>query len=74
MIVQLPAVTKVKAPPEVIVQTPVVEEEKVTAKVELAVALNVGVVPKLWGPGLLNVIVWLAGAATYENAPAANTR
>ena len=64
MIVQLPGVTKVSAPPEVIVQTPVVEEVKVTAKVELAVALNVGVVPKLWEPGLLNVIVWLAGGAT----------
>jgi hypothetical protein len=50
------------------VQTPVVEELKVTAKVELAVALNVGVVPKFWEPGLTKVIVWPAAGVTEFDA------
>lgn len=43
--VQEPAVTKVNVLP-LMVQTPVVALLKVTGKVELAVALNIGVVPK----------------------------
>jgi hypothetical protein len=53
------------------VQTPVVEEVKATVSPELAVALNVGVVPKFWGPGLLNVIVWpAAGVIEFDAAEA----
>ena len=57
---QVPAVTKLKAPTLLIVHTPVVDEVKVGAKPELAVALSVGVVPKLCEPGLLNVMVCAA--------------
>ena len=45
-IVQLPAVTKVRAPPAVIVQTPVVEDVKDTVRPESDVADSVGAVPK----------------------------
>lgn len=45
--VQVPAVTKVRAPPEVIVQTPVVDDVKLTVRPEDEVAVKVGVVPKL---------------------------
>ena len=55
--IQLPVVTKLKAPPLVIVHTPVVDEVKLGVKLELDVALSVGVVPKLWLPGLLKVMV-----------------
>ncbi len=57
LIVQVPAVTKVKAPPLVIVQTPVVAEVNAGVKLEVAVAVSVGVVPKFCAPGLANVIV-----------------
>ena len=46
-IVQVPAVTKLRAPPEVIVQTPVVDELKLTVRPESDVAVSVGVAPKL---------------------------
>ena len=49
--------TKVRAPPEVMVQTPVVPEVKVTARVDDAVAVKVGVVSKFCAPGLANVMV-----------------
>ena len=39
------------------VQTPVVEELNVTGKLEVAVADNVGVVPKLFVPGFAKVMV-----------------
>jgi hypothetical protein len=45
------------------VQTPAVEELKETANVELAVALNVGAVPKVCVPGLAKVIVCGEGPA-----------
>ncbi len=45
MMVQVPVVTKVIAPPEVMVQTPVVELVKVTARLDELVAVKVGVVP-----------------------------
>ena len=38
--------TKARSPPLVMVQTPVVEELKVGTKLEVALADNVGVVPK----------------------------
>ena len=69
--VQLPVATKVKAPPLVIVQTPVVEEVKVTASLELAVAVRVGVVPKFCAPGSAKVMVWLAAGVTeFDSADA----
>jgi hypothetical protein len=55
--VQLPVVIKVNSPPLVIVHTPVVDEVKLAVKLELALAVNVGAVPKLCAPGLANVIV-----------------
>ena len=58
---QVPAETKVRAPPLVMVQTPVVVELKVGARPELAVALRVGVLPKIWAPGLAKLMVWAAG-------------
>ena len=59
LIVQVPAETKVNAPPVVIVQTPVVAEVNATARPELAVAVSVGVVPNVCGPGLAKVMAWL---------------
>jgi len=71
LMVQLPADTKVNAPPEVIVQTPVVAEVNATAKFEVEVADNVGVVPKFCVPGLAKDIVWLAfGVTEFEAADA----
>jgi hypothetical protein len=65
--VQLPVVTKLKAPPLVIVHTPVVDELKLGVKLELAVALSVGVVPKFCAPGLLKVMVCAAlGVALFD--------
>jgi hypothetical protein len=55
--VQEPAVTNVNAPPEVIVQTPVVVDVNVGVKPEEAVAVKVGVVPKVCAPGGLKVMV-----------------
>ena len=66
--VQLPTVTKVKAPPDVIVHTPVVEEVKVTVALEVAVAVNVGLVPKACVPGSAKVIVWVAVGVTALDA------
>ena len=66
--VQLPAVTKVKAPPDVIVHTPVVEEVKVTVALDVAVAVNVGLVPKACVPGSAKVIVWVAVGVTALDA------
>ena len=68
---QLPAVTKLRTPPLVIVQTPVVDELKVTVKPESDVAVNVGVVPKFCAPGLAKVMVWAAlGITALEAAEA----
>jgi len=69
--VQLPAVTKVNAPPEVTVQTPVVDELNVTGLSDVAVAVSVGVVPKFCAPGSAKVIVWLAfGVTALDTAEA----
>ena len=56
---QIPEVMKAIAPWAVMVQTPVVDDVKLTVSPESDVALRVGVVPKFWEPGLLKVMVWL---------------
>jgi hypothetical protein len=57
LIVQVPAVTNERRPPDVMVQTPVVLELNVGVRLEVATAVKFGVVPKFWAPGLLKVIV-----------------
>jgi hypothetical protein len=52
----------------VTVHTPVVVEVKVGVKLELAVALSVGVAPKLCAPGLAKVIVCAAIGVTLFDA------
>ena len=56
------------------VQTEVVVDDQATGSPEVAVAVNVGAVPKVCGPGVLNVIVWevraAAGLAPATTAPA----
>jgi hypothetical protein len=66
--VQVPAVIKVRLPPLVTVHTPVVDDENVTVRPEVAVADNVGDVPKFCVPGLLKVMVWLAFGVTLLDA------
>ena len=68
LIVHVPTVTKVKAPPEVMVHTPVVDEVKLTVRLDVEVALKVGVVPKFCAPGLVKVMVWLALGVTLLDA------
>ena len=64
---QTPVVTKVSVLP-LIVHTPVVALVKVTGKVELAVAISVGEVPKFWLPGLLKVMLCVAFGVTAVEA------
>ena len=66
--VQVPVVTKVKAPPEVMVQTLVVLDEKLMVKPEFVLAVKVGVVPKFWLPGLVKVIFCMAFGVTELDA------
>jgi hypothetical protein len=66
--VQVPVVTKLKAPTLVMLHTPVVDEVNVGVKLELAVALSVGVVPKLCAPGLAKVMVCAALGVTESDA------
>jgi hypothetical protein len=54
--VHVPTVTNANTPPVVIVHTPEVADVKATVRLESEVALNVGVVPKLFVPGSVNVI------------------
>ena len=69
---QLPVVKKVNVPPVVIAHTLPVLEVKLTDSAELAVAVNVGVVPKFWVPGILKVMVWLTlGVALLDATDAA---
>jgi hypothetical protein len=69
LMVQVPAFTKVAAPAEVIVQTAVVDEVKVTACPELETAVKVGVVPKFWVGGWAKVTVGGgAGVTMFEAA------
>ena len=64
--------TIANAPPLVIVQTPVVDELKVTLKPDVELAVNVGVVPKFCVPGLVKVTVWVAiGVIELDAADAA---
>ena len=51
--------TKVSMPPDVTVHTAVVVALKATGRLELAVAVSVGVVPKVWSPGFVNVMLWV---------------
>ena len=69
LIVQVPATTNVNRPPLVIVHTPVVDEVNATVNDELAVAVSVGVVPKLFVPGLANVIDCEPIGVTDTDAP-----
>ncbi|MGE8279866.1 MAG: hypothetical protein ACN6O2_05470 [Stenotrophomonas sp.] len=68
----MPAVTKVSAPPVVIVQTAVVLDVNAGVNPESEVAVNVGVVPKFCAPGLLKVMVWAAAGVTEPDAPDAD--
>ena len=67
----MPVVTKLKAPTLVMLHTPVVDELKVGVKLELALALSVGVVPKFCAPGLLKEIVCAALGVIALEAPEA---
>src|SRR5688500_7205973 len=70
-IVQVPADTNVRAPPAVMVHTPVVVELKATVRPALDVAVNVGEVPNSCAPGLAKVIDWLAlGVTAFDSADA----
>ena len=60
--------TNVNAPPEVIVQTPVVVDVNVGVRPEEAVAVKVGVVPKVCAPRGLKVMVCGALGVTAEDA------
>ena len=62
--VQVPVLRKVRAPTEVTVQTPGVDEEKVGVSPEVAVAERAGAVPKSCPPGSAKVMVWFAFAVT----------
>jgi hypothetical protein len=71
LIVQVPVVIKVSAPPLVMVQTLVVEDVNVGVKPESAVAVSVGAVPKFCAPGLGKVMVCdAAGVIELEAAEA----
>src|SRR2546430_17722146 len=71
LIVQLPALTNVRTPIVVIVQTLVVEDVYVGVNPDDAVAVIVGVVPKFCALGLANVIVWFAFGVTAFDAAGA---
>jgi hypothetical protein len=64
----VPTVTNASTPPLVIVQTPDVDDVNETVRLESAVALNVGVVPKLFVPGSANVIDWESFGVTLDDA------
>jgi hypothetical protein len=69
--VHVPTVTNASTPPVVIVQTPEVDDVKATVRLESEVALNVGVVPKLFVPGSANVIVCELKGVVELDAPEA---
>lgn len=61
MIVQVPTVKKVSAPPVVMLHTPEVEDVNTGVKPGASVvAVSVGVVPKFCAPGLAKVMVCAA--------------
>ena len=75
MIVQVPAVTKVSAPPVVMVHTPGVEDVNTGVNPESEVAVSVGVVPKFCALGLAKVMVCVAlGVMLFEAAEAPPVR
>jgi hypothetical protein len=61
-------VTKVNCPALVTVHTLLVLELKLTVRPELAVADNVGVVPKFCAGGCGNVMVWVPWGVTLVDA------
>ena len=68
---QVPVVTNVSAPALVIVHTPVAEDVNDTAKDEVEVAVNVGVLPKFCAPGFAKVMVCDAlGVTEFDAADA----
>ena len=74
--VQVPARRKVSVPPVVMVQTDVVDDVNATGRPEVAEAVSVGDVPKLWVPGLVKAMLWepavgvmLADAVLGEDVP-----
>ena len=72
LMVHVPPVTNVRTPPDVVVHTPVVDEENVTVSPDEAVAVSVGLVPKLCEPGLLKVMVCVPiGVTAFDAADAA---
>jgi hypothetical protein len=64
----VPTVTNASTPPAVIVHTPEVADVKATVRLESEVALNVGVVPKLFVPGSVNVINCESFGVTLDDA------
>lgn len=72
LMVQVPVPVKVNVPPEVMVQTPGVNDVKTTVRPDVAVAINVGVEPKFWEPGFVNVMVCvLEGVTEFDAAEGA---
>ena len=71
LMVHVPTVTKASSPPVVIVHTPEVDDVKLTVKLELDVAVSVGVVPKLFVPGSSKVIDCEPKPVTDPDAPEA---
>jgi hypothetical protein len=66
--VQVPMPTKVTIPDELTVHMLVVEDPKLTARPELALAFNDGKLPKFCAPGSVKVMDWLAAGATELDA------
>ncbi len=66
--VQVPAVMNVRTPPEVMVHTPLVDEENATVRLEVAVADNVGDVPKFCAPGSAKVMTCGEAGVTLLDA------
>ena len=64
----VPAATKASSPPIVIVHTLEVDDVNATVRLELEAALNVGVVPKFFAPGSVNVIDCESFGITLDDA------
>ena len=65
---QVPALTSVRTPLVVIMQTDVVDDVNLGANPDDAVAVSVGVVPRFCVPGLAKVIVWVPFGVTAFDA------
>ena len=68
LMLQEPAVTKVRRPPDVMVHTPVVVDVNETGNPDVALAPSVGEVPKFCAPGLANVMLWVPLGTTALDA------